>query len=376
MSNALSSSISASGKQIFWLPKDDAKISKLKRAARSGNYYAALAMKQLQQLSTGAVHNSNVFIPNINNSRASTFHMFSVYLPGIRADLERRSNDTYKIMHLELDASYDNPSKTEVKPGFYECESKNDDISVKFRSNKNITAEEGRTVIICSSKYDSPEEAALQVLARLEDIAGDAVHSRGKFDIYFAPQESAPAGMRRFRVEKNTQATIHSSILSKAMDIAKKKESVFWASIDNGSAILTQSIETLYRRQVSFSTAKHNLRFINPTTDPRSAINHAKQMGLKIHPTKTVQSGSIRVMLACAMSLRRRAMDNSDPYTLKQLGTDTAQGTLTCVATVGVGLFVAGLTTTNPIVLGAGTVVSGIGAMQTARNVFKKVTGK
>jgi len=63
MSNALSSSISASGKQIFWLPKDEHKINTLKRAARSGNYYAALAMKQLRQLSTGAVHNSNVFHP-------------------------------------------------------------------------------------------------------------------------------------------------------------------------------------------------------------------------------------------------------------------------------------------------------------------------
>lgn len=63
MSNALSSSISASGKKNSCLPKEEHKIKILESAARSGNYYAALAMKQLRQLSTGAVHNSNVFHP-------------------------------------------------------------------------------------------------------------------------------------------------------------------------------------------------------------------------------------------------------------------------------------------------------------------------
>lgn len=376
MSNALSPSISASGKKIFWLPKDEHKINTLKRAARSGNYYAALAMKQLRQLSTGAVHNSNVFIPNINNSRASTFQMFSVYLPGIRADLERRSDDTYKIIHLELDASFDS-SKTEVKPGFYECESNGDETKATYRTNKLIKAEDRRTVVICGSEFEDPESAAEAVAEELEDIAGRSAKSFGKFDIYFAPKSSAPEGMRHFKAAKNTQATMHSSILANAMNVARKKKAVFWASRESGSAILTQSIDTLHRQQISFAASKHDVTFIQPRTDPRAAINHAKKIGLNVHATKSIQGGTLRVRMACAMSLRRRAMDSNDPYTLKHLGLDTAQGALTCVGAVGVGLFAATtFATAGPAVTAAATVVSGVGALQTLHGVLKKARGK
>lgn len=376
MSNALSPSISASGKKIFWLPKDEHKVNTLKRAARNGNYYAALAMKQLRQLSTGAVHNSNVFIPNINNSRASTFQMFSVYLPGIRADLERRSDDTYKIIHLELDASFDS-SKTEVKPGFYECERDGRVIKTTYRTNKLVKADDGRVVVICGSEFEDPELAAQTVANQLEDIAGRSASLLGKFDIYFAPKGNAPEGMRHFKAEKNTQATMHSSMLANAMDVARKKRAVFWASLDSGSAILTQSVNTLHRRQISFANANHEVTFVNPETDPRAAINHAKQIGLKVHATKSIQGGTLRVRMACAMSLRRRAMDKDDPYTLKHLGLDTAQGALTCVGAAGVGLFAATtFATAAPAVTAAATLVSGVGALQTLHSLIKKARGK
>lgn len=284
-------------------------------------------------------------------------------------------------MHLELDASYDDPSKTEVKPGFYECERKGGVTTATYRTNKLIKAEKNRVVVICGSEFQDPESAAKAIEAQLEDIADRRAKTSGKFDIYFAPKSGAPEGMKHFKVEKNTQAAMHSSILTNAMNTARKKEAVFWVSQKSGSAILAQSIHTLHRQQISFAAANHEVTFIEPTTDPRASINHAKQIGLEVHATKSIQGGTMKVRMACAMSLRRRAMDSNDPYTLKQLGTDTAQGALIGVGVVGAGLFAI----TTPAISGivapaalttAATIVSGVGAVQGIYTAFQKVRGK
>jgi len=216
--------------------------------------------------------------------------MFSIYLPGIRADLERRTDDTYKVMHLELDNSFNNPSETGVKPGFYECESSKNATKATYRETELIKTEDNRIVVICGSEFRDPEAAAEAVADQLEDIADRRAKTYGKFDIYFAPQASAPEGMRRFKVENNTQAAVHSSVLTNAMSVARKNNAVFWASLNDGSAILTQSISTLHRRQRSFKKANHDVTFIKPTTDPRAAINHAKKIGLNVHATKSIQA--------------------------------------------------------------------------------------
>lgn len=377
MSSQQLTSITNSGKPIVFLPKLAKEESDLKRAARNGNYYATLALKQLRELSTGAIHNSNVYIPNINNSKANTFQMFSLYVPGARLDLERRSNDTYVVVDAQLAEGFSSQGGAEFKPGIYECTEEDGKTRAKYRNNKLIKAKDERTVVICGTEFRSPDEAATKVAEQLEKIRDRSAKLRGEFDIYFTPQDSAPDGMKHFKPEKNTQASMHSSILTNAMDVARKHKGVFWGSLSSGSAILSQSIETLHRRSVSFKEAKHDLRFVSPTTDPRLAIGLAGKMGMTFDAKNVVFKGSVKVRIANALSSRKRALDKSDPYTLKHYGGDVAQGAMVTVGAVGVGLFAAGLfPAASSSVLLAGTVVSGIGGLQTVHGLCKKFRNK
>ena len=66
------------GKSVSFAPTIKADAVALKRAAREGYYYPMLALKQLKELASGPIGKSNVYIPNINDSRAHTFQMFYV----------------------------------------------------------------------------------------------------------------------------------------------------------------------------------------------------------------------------------------------------------------------------------------------------------
>lgn len=87
--NLPSTRFNSTGKLIRFAPNVEPQIAVLKRAAKAGYYYPMLALKQLQSLSAGPCGKHNVFIPNINDSRAHTFQIFNMYLPDLKKLIER-----------------------------------------------------------------------------------------------------------------------------------------------------------------------------------------------------------------------------------------------------------------------------------------------
>lgn len=96
-----------------------------------------MALKQLNALSTGLNGKRNVFIPNINDFKSNTFQKVVVYVPGIKATVERRANDSLVVTELYLDPneSYMSIARGSAeKPGVYQVNSRGGSISIKPES--------------------------------------------------------------------------------------------------------------------------------------------------------------------------------------------------------------------------------------------------
>lgn len=372
--------LSATGKEIRVLPSVEPQIAILKTAARQGYYYPMLALKQLASLSAGPLGKHNVFIPNVNSSKAHTLQMFCIFLPGIKATIERRANDTYMVTKLELSDGYAGIGKDD-RPGIYSVSKEDQGYRVKYKSNGRITPEDGRTVIICESGYRSPGNAAKDVASRLQETAGRAIANRGEFDIFYSGLDQGLGGNFRNYDPKSIKISYAAaSVLADAMAQSRNKKGVNWISEFGGSAIFTQAMHILNQQQLSFNDQNHSAYLYEPKTNPVETLSLTHKLGLDTGKDFT-KGGNTHARLSTLKINWMRASNNNSPYTWKDYSNDTANSGLKAVAIGGAGIFAAGfLPMAAPVAVAVGTagsVVSGIGAAHllwtTSKNVFRKI---
>lgn len=244
-----STNFNSTGKLLRFAPVVEPQIAVLKQAARAGFYYPMLALKQLQSLSAGPAGKHNVFIPNLNDSRAHTFQMFHMYVPGIKATIERRPNDTYMVTALELDPTTYQKITKDNRPGVYAVSKEQDGYKVNYRSNGRITPEDNRLVVVCGGVYESVENATVDIKRKLKNMGVGMGAARGSFDIFFPGSIGLLGGMRAYNPAKNNQSYAAASLLANAMQLAQNK-SVHWLAAFDGSAVFSQSMEILARQKI------------------------------------------------------------------------------------------------------------------------------
>lgn len=363
------------GKQISFAPSEAENAAALKRAAREGYYYAVLALKQLESLATGPTGKHNVYIPNFNDVKAHSFQMFHVYLPGIRATVERRANDRYVVSKLELSDGYKAIEKGDRRPGVYSVTKPTqlgDLPKASYRKNGRVTPQDGRIVVIADGNHNTPEGAASVGTRCIAEALGAAAAHSAEFDLLYSPT-GAKLG-RRYDPGAITDSYAFAGLLADAMANTQNKKEIKWLAERGGAAIFTQAMEIASRQNILFVGQNHLAHLYKPSTNPVSAVKLAHALGFQLGD-KFVTLGGFQPRVATSNLLVNslRVRNKADPYSLKDYGVDLAKGAVDGVALGGVAVLGASALMPGVAAIGTlGNVLGGIGALhllsQKARN--------
>jgi len=353
------------GKQIYFAPSEAENAALLKRAAREGYYYAVLALKQLESLASGPCGKHNVYIPNYNDVKAHSFQMFHIYLPGIRATVERRSNDRYVVSKLELSDGYKAINKQD-KPGIYSVKKSTDALNpadIQYRKNGRITARDGRIVVIADGNHESVETAADTGAKCISESLGQKAEHDGEFDLLYSPTGTKLG--RRFDPRFNTEAYAFAGLLANAMINIQNKRNITWLAERGGSAIFTQAMEIVARQNISFREQNHLAHLYKPTTNPVHTVKLTQALGIGLGKNFITLGGfQPRVAATSLIANALRVKNKQDKYSLKEYGADLAKGAMDGVAVGGVLTLGASLALPGAPAIGAvGTTLSCLGAL-------------
>lgn len=363
------------GKELSFAPNLKEQGLILKRAERQGFYYPAMAMKNLKALSTGLSGKRNVFIPNINDFKANTFQKVVVFVPGIRATVERRANDSLVVTELYLDPneSYMAIERGSTqKPGIYQVSRDGQGVSIKYKNNGRITPEDARKVVIADTDYSSPGDAVKAVSSKLGDMFGSDTALVGDFDLLYSPVGRSLGGMRNYNPNLLNQGYAFAGLLADAMERSIKQKGVIWASELGGSVVLTQGLQVLTHKNLSFTPQNHVVKMYQPATDPTPTLAATAQLGMLADKNMAKGNGNIRASVSSLVTNASRARDKSDPYTWKDYAKHLSDGSTSTLGAVGALSFGATLLIGLPALTTVGTVASGAGAIQFAYNTVKK----
>ena len=354
------------GKTLIFAPKYEAAGQILDKAAEDGHYYPMMAMKQLRALSTGLSGKDNVFIPNINDFKTNSFQKVMVFVPGIVAMVERRSDDKLVISRLDLSDDYEGVAKKlNNKPGVYSVKKDGDSLEVKHRKGDVIVNEKHRCVVVASPSYEDQNEAAQEARKSLKTLFGQQVAAWCDFDLFYSPVGAQHKGMRNYNPTLNTQTYAFAGLLADAMERSQHQEGVAWASEKDGSIVLTQALMTLAAKNISFKDKGHSVKMGWSKSDPQFAYNAAKKLG--IDPDKKLMSSGLRASFSAAQANYARVLDKNDDYSLKDYGEELVNGTMTATALVSTGLLIggAGAVMSAPTTVGvAGLLTGSVGAIK------------
>ncbi len=353
----------SAGKKITFAPSEKENEKLLKKAAREGFYYPALAIKQLNSLSSGAFGKNNVYIPNANDSRAHTMQELYMYLPGIRATIENRHNTGYVVSLLELSEGYKGIGKGDDKPGIYSVLQTRRGLTTEFRKNGQPKAEDNRYVVICESGYENSIDAAKDLTSRLEKVTNADVARDCDYDIMFSG--SNLNGMKAFKPMGITGGYASASILANAMTKSKNRK-VNWASDGGGSVVLTQAMAIAGQQNLKLTN--HSARMFQPSSDSTTAYRLAQQIGFKLGNNFSTGSSSrgfgVLGKLANVRTKALRLGNQNDSFSLKEGGNKLIESGMGGVGIAGASLLGASLLMTQtPAMMAAGTTLGSISAV-------------
>lgn len=155
-----------------------------------------LALKHLQALSSGLNGENNVFIPNVKEFKANTFQKVVVFVPGIKATVERRPNDSLLVTALELSDEYKSIGLRGVgRPGVYTVRKNNNKFEINYKSNGRVSSKDERKVVVADTKYADVDRAAKGAAKNLKAMFGANAALKCEFDLFYSPVGSRLGNM-------------------------------------------------------------------------------------------------------------------------------------------------------------------------------------
>lgn len=351
------------GKTVKYVPAVAPAIAQLKKAAEAGNYYPLLAYKQLSALTSGMAGKTNVYIPPENTSANHTFQHFDVYVPGIKARVERRSNDNYVVASLDLSGGWNEIKEQERKPGIYDSTRAGKGFKLDYNENQQIKEESDRIVIIGDGQYQDALVAAKAGYANAcQSPFGSILKRKNRFDLVYSSIGKSLGGGRQYSPTQVTDSQGMAAILANAMAQAKDQKEVNWIAEGGGSAILTQAMQILANNKVSLKEGNHAIYLHKPGTSRTEAVKLAQQLNINLEAGYGSMAYTPRSMLDDLKAKKLRMQNKNDTYSGKDYARALATYGMAGAGIVGAVSFVGGLPAVAGLLsTGVASTISSIG---------------
>ncbi|MBN8430435.1 hypothetical protein JF535_06150 [Microbulbifer salipaludis] len=360
------------GKRISCVTEYQHVYDRLQQAALRNHHWARIAVKELHALTTGMLGKNNVYVRPGERQRSTGNERYYVFLPGLKATVERWPNDQYCITELVLDDHYYDltaPGQEETRMGLYRASS---DLGqnlwkASYVKDSKILPQRGRLVAIADAKFSSADDAIEETMPRTAKHLGvGAAHVRDSgADLHFTPGRKPLGGgllcYNPLNVEKSRASAL---LLATTMASARDVEGVVWAADFGGSAVLTQAMQILADKGLSLKG--HTVYFHKPRTSPAKSLRLAHKLQMNLNERIADTGLSLRGAISQLSVADVRLKNKNDPYSKGYHAEAWLNGGLKVAAPAGLlaaavggqaGLVVGGIAT----VIGGTGVVHALG---------------
>lgn len=266
-------------------PEHRSTYNDLKRLAGAGNYWALLAVHEINSLLS-----SNVFKPNVyTHVEAGTngYKIYKLVLPGCTVYAHKQGSGFF-IYRIEADSSFHKLQEGLKKPGLHSVvRSEQDRWQSSFVANGKVNLEAGRLVAVSGQHATIKEAIENSVDAMTSSSVNiDDLTLRG-FDLHFTPpvnRTEVEESNRQIAANPETSKALHESALLLAMSMtgAKNIKMVRWVTEGAGSGVMTQAMQILKDKNISFRDTKHKVFFSGISTNLVKAEQLARDLELDI----------------------------------------------------------------------------------------------
>ena len=107
------------GRKIKCTSLTNTTYQNIRQLAKKNNYWAMLIIKTINGLTSGRLHQDNIYIHSNNPLAAGKGTPFHVVLPGVTASLVEQPNGSFLLYRIKADLSYLEQQKNGSKPGLW-----------------------------------------------------------------------------------------------------------------------------------------------------------------------------------------------------------------------------------------------------------------
>lgn len=359
----------SAGKQIVCVDTLLPAFEQLLSAAQKGHYWPLRAVKELTALSSGMPGKSNVYI------RQSKSNEYTVFLPALKATIERWPNDQYCITGLVLDAHYFEATATGDPMGLYRAKPAKEGWKTKHVEDGRIEPKNDRVVTVADTGYRDASRAATEAVPRAAQAPGvSTAKLRRGCDLHFTPGKKRLGSLIRYNALANDDARSSAVHLAHTMKQARGVEGVAWVADHGGSVVLTQAMQVLADQGITLES--HTAYLAKADSSPGQAVRLAHKLKMDVDDAFASTGMDLRGAASKMLSAGARLEAENDTYTKLHATKDWFTGTLQVSGAVGAGVFLAtSAGVASPLLAAMGAVVGALGTTKTMLSVGQSVTG-
>ena len=308
------------GKRIHCITEYQEKFDRLQRAADRNHYWALIALKELNALTTGMVGKNNVYVRPGERQHGTGNEKYYVFLPGLKATVVRWANDQFCITGLDLDKNYYEvtaPGQDTTRMGLYRAtiDPVRSEWKGTYVADGKVAAQHGRLVAVADGKFTRISDALRETMPRTVQHlgVGAAQLSESGADLHFTPGRGRlGGGLLRYNPLKVENSRASALLLAATMESSRDVKGVIWAADFGGSAVLTQAMQILADKGISLKG--HTVYFHKPRTSPAKALRLAHQLQMRLNERIADTGLSALGALSQFSVAGERLKNKDDPY--------------------------------------------------------------
>ncbi|WP_406828055.1 hypothetical protein [Microbulbifer sp. ARAS458-1] len=359
----------SAGKVVTITPQAEPVYNEIRNLAKQGNYWAQITVNALHQLTSGRLHQDNIFIKPGPVHRGGE-EEFVMILPGCKVTVEKQSKDAFKVVYFEADAGYAELQGSKATAGIFNAKHSKSKWTAKKSSDGEIRKDEGRLVAICDSRYSDQNIAATTIApgvaaSHYSPEVGERDLRKTGFDFHLTPGLGRIGGLTKLKdaIKPYDNTKIHQSaiLLARSMYKARKIKNVSWIAERGGSAILTQALKILADQGKTLPG--HNVFLFDPKTSQTKVIENAHRLKMNVgRKISRVSTFNITGVMGSASASVYR-LRHEKGYKIGQTVGDAAQLGALLGTGAGLATSVAGVAGINIGAIAGGVGVAGAAAV-------------
>lgn len=335
----------ASGKRIRCTTELKPVVDQLIRASEKNNYWPTVAVRELRALSSGLIGKKNVYVqPGQKDALGN--QLFIVFLPGLKAVLQKWAVDEYCIIEMTLDGNYFEATSDGYRTGLYRVkpeEAQRGTWKAEHVANGRVLAKDSRIVAVADSRSEDVSHAAGITMGNIMPALGRETRSsirNGGCDLHYTNGTKSFGRLIRYSALTNDQARQSAVLLAETMANAKDLKNIHWVSDHGGSVVLTQAMQILVDRGV---TLQHHSIFLQDCkSSPGEAIRLARSLKVTMDESMAHTGWSLRGAVSQRLAARERLHDPDDPFTEAHLNQSWITAVVKISASAGSAAAAAG----------------------------------